>query len=438
MNYTLERSDHLPESKHLSEYLLQQRIARIQNESRGIQIQKKRWEEVNSGFLYNLEQEKENLINYFLKLAEQASLETLLDHINFLFIHYDPAQLDLNLQQSICCVVISPEQFTDLLTDYCYIFINTCFKRKKLNYLQNLADLLQFDLELSSGSLPLIRRFHHGMSHFKSSVQFSILQLFFTHHSPSSHHWSERYKSLKLLAIAHDPTVSEHQRHASEKMYQALKNRYKFQLAMYLTKREKIESDNPSLIHPTTLQILNKLIHKREHTYTQAAAQFLAKIDQFDFASFKEELSIYLLSSISGDRRLKWLPEKINQHLFNLYPQKNHLPIDEHLKTKTVDALVRHLIHPKNLQDPNHPFTLLMIQQDCISLSILLLKLILIAPQSYTNLLLSLNLLLTFYSEKPQDEAPWLVSFLETFQVIFTLVRQEPKSAHSAHNHLLL
>jgi hypothetical protein len=58
----------------------------------------------------------------------------------------------------------------------------------------------------------------------------------------------------------------------------------------------------------------------------------------------------------------------------------------------------------------------------------LLLKLILISPQSHTKLVLSLNSLLAAYTDQSEDQAPWLISFLETMQVIFALAIQEPSS----------
>jgi hypothetical protein len=419
-------SGHRHHSRHDPHSL--QRIARIQDESWGIQVQKKRWEESNSGFLYNIKQEQENVLNYFLDLAEQVSLDTILEQFDALFIQYNPDQLEPDLQQSICCVVNCPDHFISLLTDCCYILINTCFTRKKPNYLFQLFNLLQFELETSTDNVLLLRRFSHALTCFKGSEQFKLLQLFFTHQPSPDLHWSDRYATLKLLAIAHDQEASDYQREASEKMHQALKNRYKFQLVMHLTKREKKQSANPSLIHPTTLQILHKLITQQQRNYNQRATQLLAEAHQLDFEAFKEELSAYLFLSINGDRRLQWLSEKIDQHLFNLYPTKNTIKVNSHLITQTVNALIGYLINPKNLEDPSHPFTLLMIQQDCISLCILLLKLILISPQSHTKLVLSLNSLLAAYTDQSEDQAPWLISFLETMQVIFALAIQEPSS----------
>jgi hypothetical protein len=164
---------------------------------------------------------------------------------------------------------------------------------------------------------------------------------------------------------------------------------------------------------------------KKGNSYQAMADSFLAETGKATYGEFKEQLSAHLLLSITGDRRLKWLPEKISKFLVTRYPGKDEIIVGHHLVTKTCDELIAYLLDAENLQDPTHPFTLLMIEQEFLSLSILLLKLVLISPRSYGQLMQSLNELIRHFSPKPQEECEWLISFLETMQVILTLAVQE-------------
>ena len=139
------------------------------------------------------------------------------------------------------------------------------------------------------------------------------------------------------------------------------------------------------------------------------------------YGDFKKALVDYLLTSIGGDRRLKWLPEKLEQHLAELYSEKNGVSVGHHLITKTCNEIIQYLLNPESFADPTHPFTLLMIQREFLSLSIILLKLVLISPRSYGQLIMSLNELMDQHRHKSHDECEWLTGLLETMQVILTL-----------------
>ncbi|MGB2924013.1 MAG: hypothetical protein WBB82_01820, partial [Limnothrix sp.] len=121
----------------------------------------------------------------------------------------------------------------------------------------------------------------------------------------------------------------------------------------------------------------------------------------------------------------KWLPEKINQFLITRYSHKNKISVGNHLIAKTCDELIYYLLNAENLQNPSHPFTLLMIEQEFLSLSVLLMKLVLISPRSYRTLILSLSELIDHFCDKREAECAWLTSFIETIQVVLTLAVKE-------------
>jgi hypothetical protein len=181
-------------------------------------------------------------------------------------------------------------------------------------------------------------------------------------------------------------------------------------------------------MNPTTLKLLQKVVVNRGISYEAIAKKFRSETAQLSYGEFKDALSRYLLLSLTGDRRLKWLPGKLEPYLLGLETRKDNIQVGEHLITKTCNSLINYLLKPANLKDPSHPFTLLMMQGENLSLSILLLKLVLLSPRSYGTLMQALDELIRNYADQEEAECEWLISLVETMQVILTLGMKESQN----------
>ncbi|OKH17410.1 hypothetical protein [[Limnothrix rosea] IAM M-220] len=374
----------------------------------------------------------EEILNFFVELSRTASISSLLEQFDIFFINHDPSGIPAQLNHAIYQLLVynCTADFIYLLNRCAFLIVNTCFLQKKIKYVEKLMGLFQGRSPLASNAALSTRKFRDWVESYMDSRQYKVLALFSPAVKLQKKTWHDRYVTLTLLAQTFDAEVSIEQRQACQWLYQFLKSRYKFQLVMFLAKgcdaapnEEKVR--NPTFIHPATLKLIQKVVVKRNQGYPQMAEDFLALHEHDIYGDFKQALVKYLLISIGGDRRLKWLPQKLEQHLAELHPEKNSVTVGHHLITKTCDEIIRYLLNPESFADPTHPFTLLMIQREFLSLGIILLKLVLVSPRSYGQLVISLNELMQHYHHKSKAECEWLTGLLETVQVILTLAVNE-------------
>ena len=374
----------------------------------------------------------QTILTFFIAQSKEASTDAFLKSFEDYFIYHDSESIPSELHQATYHLLVSSRtsESIHLLNRCAFLFVNSCLKSKQTQYIGKLIQLFKNAKALPSHASLATQKFRDWLNGYMMSRQYQLLQVFSPQFSSVVPSWGDRYICFSLMAQTFDPETPIEQRQASQMLYQFLKNRYRFQLVMYLTKgcdaapNEKA-MPNPTKINTTTLKLIQKLVLKKGKSYQMMADEFLAETNKATYGEFKDQLSAHLLLSITGDRRLKWLPEKIKKFLITRYPSKNEIAVGHHLITKTCDELIAYLLDAENLQDPTHPFTLLMIEREFLSLGILLLKLVLVSPRSYGQLMQSLNDLTLHFSHKPETECEWLMGFLETMQVILTLAVQE-------------
>ncbi|AFY39688.1 hypothetical protein Lepto7376_3491 [[Leptolyngbya] sp. PCC 7376] len=367
------------------------------------------------------------ILDYFRDLTRTASLQTFLEYFEIFFINHEQNRVPRCLQDEIHCLLRynSADAFLELLNNVCYVFIDGCFKRKKPNCIPELFTLINKETRCSSLATTSKRRVRNWLNTFRQSNEYQALTIFVPKHK-SERQWGDRYQIFSLFSQRNQTSVVDEQYEAKQTLYRYLQNRYKFQLAMFLNKGDVSKTvaqspANPTLLPATSLRLMHKFLNKQQNGFGQMAQDFLGRSLGKDYASFKMDLVDYLCLNVEGDRHLQWLPRKIRGYLLDLNTEKNSYQVGSHLLKKTCNATVDYFLNPENLKDPSHPFTVLMVQNEFLTLSVLLLKLILISPGSYAHLMLALNKLLAANLDMPQQSNSWLICFLETIRVVMTI-----------------
>jgi hypothetical protein len=72
-------------------------------------------------------------------------------------------------------------------------------------------------------------------------------------------------------------------------------------------------------------------------------------------------------------------------------------------------------------QEPSALFILLLSQGNHLTLVIVLLKIILICPNSRTHLETCIAKLIQYYADYSEDECQWVVNFFEVFNITFAI-----------------
>lgn len=368
------------------------------------------------------------IFDYFVTESQTKSVDQLLEIFRNFFISHNPEAVPGIFQKAFYDILVGhhTQGALTLINRCAFTVVNVCLKGKGLAYIDQLVLDLEARSPLPSDACLAARQFRDWVEAYCESEEYQLLKLFSPQSRKQSPSWGDRYLRFALLAQALNLGVAPEQRRACQMLYRVIHHRYKFQLAMFLAKGcEGTAGEkgvvNPTLIPPTTLKLIHKLMVGRGEGYARLAQMFLQGTAKETYGDFKGALGEHLLLSVAGDRRLKWLPRKLNQYLSGLSPEKNPIKVGQHLITKTCNQLIDYLLNPAHVQNPTHPFLLMMIEQEFLSLSVLLLKLVLISPHSYKILMLALNNLISYFKAHPEQECGWLKGFMETLQVVFTL-----------------
>jgi hypothetical protein len=375
------------------------------------------------------------VVAYFKRQSQLVSLHQLLDDFDHFFIHHDPDQVPIEMCHSVyqIAVLFRTPDLVYLIHRCAFLLVNVCLEQKKPQYITRLIRLFEDRKVLAIDAAHATHKFRDGARNYMMGQEYLALQSFDLNHVLQLKHWRDRYLAIALTAQAFNPDTIPEQRQASQLLSRVLKHRYRFQLVMFLTKGIDVAAQekpvpNPTFMNPTTLKLLQKVVVNRGISYEAIAKKFRSETAQLSYGEFKDALSRYLLLSLTGDRRLKWLPGKLEPYLLGLETRKDNIQVGEHLITKTCNSLINYLLKPANLKDPSHPFTLLMMQGENLSLSILLLKLVLLSPRSYGTLMQALDELIRNYADQEEAECEWLISLVETMQVILTLGMKESQN----------
>ncbi|MBV5262250.1 hypothetical protein FLX56_28110 [Synechococcus moorigangaii CMS01] len=378
---------------------------------------------------------EEEIFDFFVIRLQALSLDEFLGLFRAFFIDHDEAKFPEALKLARDQMILANQrvEFVDLLQRCAYLFIECCLNQKEPQRITQLANLFTLPIELTGGRSPFaLGRLHDWLRGFVNSDNCRIFRALANSSSTNHRHWGDRYLVFTLFAQSVNPALSPEQQRVSGLLYQLLSNRYRFRLVMYLSTKGNMTAtgstiDNPTLIEDVTLNLIHRLVVKKDPSYPEIAAQFLAESWGCTLAQWQPQLVDYLFAGMTSPRRLKWLPSKFQNYLSQHYPHGTNLPLDQGVVNYVCRDLIDYLLDPCYLQDLSHPLPVLMIQREYLTLSILLLKLVLLAPQHHARLLQTLGVLLGKYQDYPKTECQWLRGFLETIQVILALVLTSPQ-----------
>ncbi|MGB2925402.1 MAG: hypothetical protein WBB82_08880, partial [Limnothrix sp.] len=274
----------------------------------------------------------QKILGFFIDQSKFESLPSFLRNFQSFFIIHNSEKIPNSLHQAAYHLLTAArtDEAVYLLNRCAFLFINTCLKNKKTQYIDQLVLILETAPSLGVHASLATRQFRDWLESYKASRQYQFLRVFSPQNNAVTKGWGDRYLCFNLLAQTFDSETPIEQRQASQFLYQFLKNRYRFQLTIYLAKGcdaapTNTAVHNPTRINSTTLKLIQKLVLKKSVSYQFLADTFLATTEKSSYGEFKTELSQDLLLPMMGDRRLKWLPEKINQFLITRYSHKNKI-----------------------------------------------------------------------------------------------------------------
>ncbi|NES86400.1 MAG: hypothetical protein F6K10_36345 [Moorea sp. SIO2B7] len=377
----------------------------------------------------NIHQAQEIIYRFLLDMIKQEPPEQVLIEFKCLFVEYQPTLKNSLPRKAIFEIIFAKNksEFINTLKRACYILINNWQTERHHQHIVSLVKIFS-NLNTERQSFSLVhRRLNFWLKHFIKSPNYQNLKMFITKsESSEKKHWSERYTAYLLVSQYLDPDNPKEEREAARLLANKLKQQFKFELAMYTAHSPSTITQTGITKNPTELgkQVLYLikiiLLNQGKFGYTNLANIFLKQTQEVSYCQFKCCLQNYLILGCFEQNSVNCFRNKINSKLNNICQKYNQNTLNNNLITITCNKILEYLITEYN-QKPSEMFILFMSQYNPLKLVIVLLKLILICPQSRNYLEHKIATLIKYYKDYPEEKCQWVVNFFDIFNVAFAI-----------------
>jgi uncharacterized protein YjbI with pentapeptide repeats len=367
------------------------------------------------------------IYSFFIDIVNQWDSEKVIEEFEQLFLELSSNHSSNNIQALNWILVEKNEEvFQSTLKRCFYILINNWNIDRNCKANHNLILTVENSLQATKyyhHLSPHLKCLRKWVRHFTQSQDYQKIRHFALSHTQS---WTHRYESYLLTPSALDPDISQDQRKTALKLAQDIKEKYKFDLAMYVTRSDCPTSSSESQSNPTQLgQDVITLIKKTLSTqkiisYDNLAKLFLEQTKNIEYSAFKIALLNYLGLSSEKQHPVPYIRDKFCQKLDKLESVHTQLLVDKSLISKICQQLIQ-ILTTENGQSPSNCFCLLVSQGNYLTLVLLLLKLILISRLNKTYIEQKIANLIHYYQGLGEEKCQKFIQFLEVFNLVFTL-----------------
>ncbi|HEY9847854.1 MAG TPA: hypothetical protein V6D28_00220 [Leptolyngbyaceae cyanobacterium] len=322
-------------------------------------------------------------------------------------------------------------EFRNTLKRCCYILVNNWEVSRDYQAIRELIDLFNDPVINQKTPFVKIARLRKWLNIFLNSKDYEELKIYSLRHEIGENiHWSYRYSSYLLVNQYTDTTNPVEQRKAARTRSKELKQKFKFDLAMYTARAssptlKEQQLNNPTSLGDDVINLIKLILAKRgQFNYVNLANIFGEQTQHLNYADFKESLKNYLIFSLDNKDLAILLRAKLDEKLNNLYDCYNDEPVTKLLLLKTCQHLIEYFT-TENKQSPAEIFLLFIFQQTPLALVILLLKVVLICQPSRLHLETCIANLIRYYEDLPEEECKWVINFIDIFNIAFTIYTED-------------
>ncbi|WP_375470290.1 hypothetical protein [uncultured Nostoc sp.] len=377
----------------------------------------------------NVQIAQEEVYSFFVKIVKRLSPDDVLREFKGLFID------GLDSQYSHSIPGIDSIFLDDNEKEYCntlkrciYIIINNWKTNRKDKYIQKLVNLFANEkLKLDPDDFLEINIRKSWLENFISSKDYQEIKLFATKHDElSKGHWANRYTSYLLIDQSVNENNCREQQEAARRLYRQIKDKYKFELAMYIARSQSAvpstnRYNNPSILGDNVLHLIKTIVLKKGIFSHENIANIFIKQTQYQtLEEFKKSIDKYLFFSVDNQELIGTLRQQFAEKLSLWKENYNQEIITKELFLRTCNRVIDCLT-TENGKEPSSLFILLVSPGHSLTLVIILLKTILICRNSRRHLELRIAHLIRYYEKYPEDECKWIINFIEIFNITFAI-----------------
>ncbi|MEJ6482478.1 hypothetical protein N0Y54_14285 [Nostoc punctiforme UO1] len=377
----------------------------------------------------NVQIAQEEVYSFFVEIVKKLSPDDVLREFKGLFIDgldseesdYIPGIYSIFLDDN-------EQELYNTLKRCCYIIVNNWKTNRKDKYIQELVNLfVNENLKVKDNNDPVVKICKTWLENFVNSKDYQELKLFADKYDESSKgHWANRYSSYLLIDQSVNKNNPIEQQEAARKLSKQIKEKFKFELAMYIARSQSTVSStarykNPSVLGDQALRLIKAIVLKRGvFSHENIAHIFLKQTQNQTLEQFKVNLEKYLFLSVGKQESVEAWKQQFIDVLSSWKKDYNQEVITKELFLRTCNRVIDYLTI-ENGKEPSSLFILLISQGHALTLVIILLKIILICNNSRRHLETRIAHLIRFYENYSEDECKGVINFMEIFNITFAI-----------------
>lgn len=381
----------------------------------------------------NLQIAQERLYTFLVEIVQTCPPPQVLQEFKRLLIDFiDSDNLDILAGTYETYIVQNEQDFQHTIKRCCYIIINNWESKRNYKYIQELLNMLakyQFWIKTNN---PKINIYKTWLENFINSDDYKELKSFTSRYEKplykqqSNSHWTNRYTSYLLVAQSFDVNQPKEQQEAAKKLSKQMKDKFKFELAMYIARSQSAASSstrykNPSIFGEHVLRLIKMIVVKKGvFSYENIANIFIKQTQNQNLQSFKLNLQKYLFYSVDKQELVENVKQQLADKLSSWKTEYDEDIINKNLILRICNRVIDSLT-TENGQEPSQLFVLLLSQGNPLTLIIVLLKVILICNNARSHLEIRIADLINYYEKYPEHECKWFIHFLEIFNITFAI-----------------
>ncbi|QMS87366.1 hypothetical protein HUN01_07145 [Nostoc edaphicum CCNP1411] len=377
----------------------------------------------------NVQIAQEEVYSFFVEIVKKLSPEDVLREFKGLFIDGLDSE-DSDYIPGIYSIFLddNEQELYNTLKRCCYIIVNNWKSNRKDKYIQELVNLfVNENLKIKTNNHPVVKICKNWIENFVNSKDYQELKLFATKYEESSRgHWANRYTSYLLIDQSVNKNNPIEQQEAARRLSKQIKDKFKFELAMYIARSQSAVSSttrykNPSVLGDQALRLIKAIVLKRGvFSHENIAHIFIKQTQNQTLEEFKINLEKYLFFSVENQESVESWRQKFADNLSLWKKNYNQEIMTKELFLRTCNRVIDCLTI-ENGKEPSSLFILLINQGHSLTLVIILLKIILICKNSRRHLETRIAHLIRFYEKYSEEECKGVINFMEIFNITFAI-----------------
>lgn len=381
----------------------------------------------------SIDQAQQHIYNYFLEIIKYAQYEEILDQFDRLFIQYEEIH-SVNTYNALGEIIFhnKEEEFKHTLLRCCYILNNNWALNGNTRACRELVELFLSNTIGYPTRITKLKTLRRWLKSFVQSDEYNVLRSLSGRPGvrKNYHDWCERFSSYLLTSDYTDLNKPEEQRQYAETLSRKIKKQFKFDLAMYTARIGSQSGTNPQRQNPThlgdgVLLLIKKVLSNHGNgNIKNVAKNFYNQIRHMTFGEFKENLLEYLGISRDALEIPEIMRLTVVQKLKHLQEHQDDQGVTLSLLYVSCNRILQCLL----LNDHRKPSEFLQLSLESnnfLNPAILLLKIVLVCPDSRLYLESYVAELIKFYSSYDETECRSFINFLDILNVTLAIFDED-------------